>query len=231
MSTFISLKAYTYLLKWSSTGVWYYGVRYAKGCDPKDLWTTYFTSSRHVKDYVAENGPPDVIEIRKTFDDVSKARRWESRALSRSKGPISDDCLNRTDNISISPYDCSKNTKGKTYEQIHGVEKAAVLRLKRRASNQARAGTYGWSIEAKKRAVSRNSGGHNPMAKTITIFLGDAMHTFTNMKEAASFLAGITGHKDSTCMYAIRSKLYGPPPGRRFDMTLFNCFSTLRPSR
>jgi hypothetical protein len=225
MSTFISLKAYTYLLKWSSTGVWYYGVRYARGCDPKDLWSTYFTSSKHVKNYVEENGPPDIIEIRKTFDDISKARRWEARVLSRSKGPDREDCLNRTDNISISPYDCSKNTKGKTYEQIHGLERASALRLKRSASNRARAGAYKWSIEAKKKAALRNAGAGNPRAKTITIFLGDASHTFTNMKEAASFLAATTARKPSACLYAIRSKLYGPAPGRRFDMALFDCFS------
>ena len=61
---------YTYLLKWSSTGAKYYGVRYSKNCNPSDLWVKYFTSSSIVADYVLEHGDPDVIQIRKTFSDV-----------------------------------------------------------------------------------------------------------------------------------------------------------------
>lgn len=36
---------FTYLIGWSKYDKWYYGVRFAKGCNPDDLWNTYFTSS------------------------------------------------------------------------------------------------------------------------------------------------------------------------------------------
>lgn len=29
---------YTYRIKWSNTGMSYYGVRYANDCKPDDLW-------------------------------------------------------------------------------------------------------------------------------------------------------------------------------------------------
>lgn len=80
---------YTYLIGWSNTKRWYYGVRYAKsskclyetGCHPDDLWVTYFTSSNAVKMYVLEHGDPDVIEIRKTFSNEEDAIEWERKVL------------------------------------------------------------------------------------------------------------------------------------------------------
>ena len=58
---------FTYLIGWTSHNLWYYGVRFAKGCNPRDLWTTYFTSSEKVKQTRQELGEPDVIEVRKIF--------------------------------------------------------------------------------------------------------------------------------------------------------------------
>lgn len=93
---------YTYLIGWSSTNKFYYGVRFAKGCLTEDLWTTYFTSSTSVKKYRDKYGEPDVIQIRKTFDDVSRARQWETRVLKRMRVVNDDRFLNCTDNVAIS---------------------------------------------------------------------------------------------------------------------------------
>lgn len=82
---------YTYLIGWTELNKWYYGVRYCEkysrtciyktGCHPDDLWKTYFTSSKVVKQYREEYGEPDVIEIRKTFTSKEKAIKWEERVL------------------------------------------------------------------------------------------------------------------------------------------------------
>lgn len=77
------IKSYTYHLYWSATDTHYYGVRWAKNCDPADLWVSYFTSSKYVKDYAKRYGDPDVIEVRKTFDSVNAGRAWEHRVLTR----------------------------------------------------------------------------------------------------------------------------------------------------
>jgi len=90
----MKIKAYTYYLYWSDTKTHYYGVRWAKNCDPSDLWTTYFTSSKYVREYVKQYGDPDVIEVRKTFKDINIARAWEYRVLSRLKVSKRSDYLN-----------------------------------------------------------------------------------------------------------------------------------------
>ena len=77
--------AYTYLIGWPDLDVWYYGSRYSRNCHPSELWRSYFTSSKHVKEFVDCFGDPNVIEIRKTFESKSKARIWEYRVLKRMR--------------------------------------------------------------------------------------------------------------------------------------------------
>lgn len=100
---------YTYLIGWSKHDKYYYGVRYSKGCNPSDLWTTYFTSSKSVKTFIKQFGDPDIIEIRKVFYSQEQARLWEHKVLKRLKVTSSDKWLNKTDNISF-------NNLPKTYQ-------------------------------------------------------------------------------------------------------------------
>jgi len=93
---------YTYLIGWSSHNRYYYGVRYAKDCNPNDLWVSYFTSSKYVKDFVELYGDPDVIQIRKTFCTVDGARFWEHKVLKRLKVVNNPIFLNESDGLSIS---------------------------------------------------------------------------------------------------------------------------------
>jgi hypothetical protein len=93
MTTYIRTP-YTYLIGWSTHNKWYYGVRYAKNCHPKDLWVTYFTSSSSVKKMREILGEPDVIQVRKLFDCPSKACTWEVRVLQRLKVPKNKNFLN-----------------------------------------------------------------------------------------------------------------------------------------
>jgi hypothetical protein len=86
---------YTYLIGWSSLNKYYYGVRYANGCNPNDLWTTYYTSSKYVKDFREDYGEPDIIQIRKTFDTPDEAVLWEAKVLSRINASSRDDFLNQ----------------------------------------------------------------------------------------------------------------------------------------
>lgn len=86
---------YTYLIGWSNLNKYYYGVRYAKGCNPNDLWEKYFTSSRHVKEFRKKYGEPDIIQIRKTFSSAKLAISWEERVLTRMRVLERDDFLNK----------------------------------------------------------------------------------------------------------------------------------------
>lgn len=104
---------YTYLIGWTKRDKYYYGVRYATNCQPEDLWTTYFTSSKTVKEFVQENGQPDIVEVRKTFDNRNDAILWESKVLRRLNAVEDDRWINRTDNRAIHPDDCSKAMKNR----------------------------------------------------------------------------------------------------------------------
>ena len=97
------MKPYTYLVGWPEHNIWYYGVRYSQDCSPSDLWNPYKTSSAHVKKFIADNGEPTVIKVRKVFDNESSARLWEHRVLKRLKVVGDPRWLNKTDNKSIAP--------------------------------------------------------------------------------------------------------------------------------
>lgn len=94
---------YTYLIGWPALNKWYYGVRYAKNCNPSDLWTKYKTSSRIVKRFVQENGDPTVLEVRKKFSSVSKAQIWEQKVLKRLQVTKNAKWLNRHDSKAFDP--------------------------------------------------------------------------------------------------------------------------------
>lgn len=101
------------LFGWSWLDTWYYGVRYARGCHPNDLWTTYFTSSKYVKVFREKNGDPDVIEVRQTFPTDTLAREWEYKVLRRLNAIHNERWLNKTDNKSIPPPYGNTWNKGK----------------------------------------------------------------------------------------------------------------------
>jgi len=87
---------YTYLIGWSDLDLYYYGRRTAAGCNPSDLFESYFTSSDEVESYVSEYGSPDVIKIRRTFDTVEECCRWECTVLRRLDAKNNDRFLNKT---------------------------------------------------------------------------------------------------------------------------------------
>lgn len=103
---------FTYLIGWSATKKFYYGVRWAKDSNPDRLWIDYKTSSKYVKRYFLENGDPDIIQVRKRFNTAQEARNFEERVLIRlnARDPFGPNSkwLNRTTNKSIyyeTPYE------------------------------------------------------------------------------------------------------------------------------
>jgi hypothetical protein len=87
---------YTYLIGWTEHKKFYYGRRTRVGCNPSELWVKYFTSSIHVKRFAKTNGPPDVIQVRKTFgNNYKKCELWEAKVLRRMNVESHDLFLNR----------------------------------------------------------------------------------------------------------------------------------------
>ena len=97
---------YTYLIGWSKLDTWYYGVVWKNFgtciANPVNLWTCYFTSSKHVKQFRKDHGEPDVIQIRKIFATAKEATSWEAKVLKRMNVVPSPRWLNKTINKSKS---------------------------------------------------------------------------------------------------------------------------------
>lgn len=92
---------YTYLIGWKEHNLWYYGVRYARGCNPSELWIEYFTSCKRMNSIREQYGEPNVIQIRKTFSDRRSAIEWEHKVLRRMKVIHNNQWINKTDNRAI----------------------------------------------------------------------------------------------------------------------------------
>src|SRR5271157_105028 len=87
---------YTYFLRCKPTGEKYYGVRYARGCDPADLWKTYFSSSRQVFQRIQQYGKDGFeFEVRKIFATAALAQSWEEKVLRRLDALHRTDCRNQ----------------------------------------------------------------------------------------------------------------------------------------
>lgn len=92
---------FCYLIKWTKLNKFYYGVRYKKGITPDTLWTSYYTSSEIVREFIKENGAPDVVEVRKVFSDGEAARKWETTFLKKVNAVKSSLWLNANDSESF----------------------------------------------------------------------------------------------------------------------------------
>ena len=132
------MKPFTYYLYHPQTNTHYYGVRYAKNCNPTELWTTYFSSSKKVKDLIRIYGKESfTYRVRKTFSTKQEAILWEKKVLRRLKVLDKVEWLNANIAGAIqyethpkgmlgkrhteeSKIQISKRTKGKTYEEIYG---------------------------------------------------------------------------------------------------------------
>jgi hypothetical protein len=104
---------FTYLVKHIPTNKYYYGVKFKKGCNPNDLWTKYFTSSKKVKGLIRKYGKKSFLfEIRKTFKTQKQAREWEHKVLRRLKVIYRNDFLNQSDSLHIDPKIISRSKMG-----------------------------------------------------------------------------------------------------------------------
>jgi hypothetical protein len=92
----IIYQPFTYLIKFKPTGQVYYGVRYAKNCNPTQLWTTYFTSSKQIKNLIKEYGIASFqTQIRHVFNTKEAAVLWESKILSKFNAALNPLWLNQ----------------------------------------------------------------------------------------------------------------------------------------
>ena len=92
---------YTYCITFLLTGQRYYGCRYANNktyvANPKDLWITYFTSSKVIKDLIALHGKESfTFQIRQTFKTTEETVAWEHKFLTRIDTAANPDWFNKS---------------------------------------------------------------------------------------------------------------------------------------
>jgi len=137
---------YTYLIGWSNHNLWYYGVRYSKDCNPADLWVTYFTSSKKVKEHREKLGEPDIRQIRKIFTLPKVAKLWEDKVLARMKMKNNPKWINMSNNYSFAAVDSSWNT-GLTKETDKRLNKLSQTMSAIRKDRYWKTGNYKRSTE------------------------------------------------------------------------------------
>lgn len=117
---------YTYLIGWTKYNKWYYGAEFSKRrvAHPNNLWTTYFTSSKIVTDFRKTYGEPDVIEVRKTFENGSDAHSWESKVLTRLNAAADNRFLNRHN--AGSKFFCDGHSD-QTKQKLSAIHKGKVV--------------------------------------------------------------------------------------------------------
>jgi hypothetical protein len=132
---------YTYLVGWSDHNLWYYGVRYAKDCNPADLWVSYFTSSTKIKEYRQSLGEPNIKQIRKIFNNSKSAKIWEDRVLARLNVRDNPKWINQSNNYSFATIDKSWND-GLTKETDSRLKSISNKISKKRKEKYWKTGTY-----------------------------------------------------------------------------------------
>jgi hypothetical protein len=105
---------YTYLIGWSTHNVWYYGRRSGAECHPSDLWVTYFTSSKWVKQFREKHGEPDVVKIRRVFPTAEQAQMWETKVLTRLNAARDPKFLNKRNGDSSPNFNTRRCANAKT---------------------------------------------------------------------------------------------------------------------
>lgn len=132
--------AYTYVIGWKKEHKFYYGVRYANGCQISDLWTTYFTHSTKIPTMRKLYGEPDLIKIHRTFSNKDEAILFEEQMLRRLINKKQHIWLNR--NISGAII-MTNEVRQKISKSLTGKKKARRTATHKKNLSKALEGRYG----------------------------------------------------------------------------------------
>lgn len=93
---------FVYIIRNTSNNMRYAGVKFAKGCRPSDLLTSYFTSSATVKNLIAEEIEFTIDKIIE-FDSKEDAMEFEELLLKTVNAHRSKDWYNENAGRAINP--------------------------------------------------------------------------------------------------------------------------------
>lgn len=168
---------YTYLIGWSWLNKWYYGAEYKnnkwnhKKANPSNLWTSYFTSSDQVQKCRNFYGEPDVIMVRKIFENEKICREWEHKVLDRLNVKIKDKWLNIANGSGHTSGMKGRQHTQKTKLKISqaSIGKPKTKQHIQNSSNARRGLKLGPCSEERKRKISLANTGKKRSEKTKKI--------------------------------------------------------------
>ncbi|WIA55170.1 NUMOD3 domain-containing DNA-binding protein [Sphingobium sp. WTD-1] len=85
----IYTQPYTYIIGWSEQKKYYIGQRHAKGCNPAELWVSYFTSGKLIPDFRDKHGEPDIVVTYLRHDKEDAL--WVEEMMMFYSGAVSSD--------------------------------------------------------------------------------------------------------------------------------------------
>lgn len=191
---------YTYCLTNKQAGIHYYGSRTAKGCDPHDLWSTYFTSSRIIRELIVTHGKDSfTYRTMRVFNSADECLRHETMFLLRVGAANNPRFYNRHNG----GMNFSRAGKPGTFRGLHhspeSKEKMAAKRIGISYGKQ--------SPETCKKKSERMSGERNPMyGKHLT----DEQKIKTKLYGEKNGMYGRKHNESAREKMRIRAKNRGP---------------------
>ena len=163
--TSIDRTPFTYYLRHKITKMRYYGSKTSKGCDPKDLWSTYFSSSKIIEQIIKDEGK-DIFEYRiaRIFNDIKHCRNHESKFLTRqdaAHNPLWYNQTNSDGKFSRAGKTDSIETRSRKSKALFGLEKSNTHKQHISESNKGKH-YIKKSEESKKKLSTKMMGENNP---------------------------------------------------------------------
>ena len=146
---------FTYLVGWTKANIYYVGVKYAKGCKPEDLGTTYFSSSKKIgalwaycepdfKCIYPFDSPEEAIwfeEVLQNEFNVLKSKQFANLHIGgkefSSLGPKSKEHRAKISEGGKRRPPCSAETRAKLSAALKGKKKSAehIAKMSANATN------------------------------------------------------------------------------------------------
>lgn len=188
-------KPYCYLIGWSKYNKWYYGSEYGsktKIANPDNLWVTYFTSSKEIARMRVQYGEPDIIEVRKVFNDRASTTLWEHKVLKRLNATQADKWVNKTDNKAIvNSIETQKIIASKISAKLKGRTKSKehIEKIKNTKRNNPRVFTdeEKKAIGIRSSNISKETRAKKSKTMSSLIWVNDGKQSF-RVKEEYSYL-------------------------------------------
>jgi hypothetical protein len=151
---------YFYVLREVATNKLYAGVKFARGCDPKDLLVMYLTSSKIVKNLLQNNKNSFVIDRIKVFETAEEAINYEKRFLTKVKAHLSGKWYNQSVSGAVSA-DLLKSVFNEKFgvdnpKQLQHVKEKAALTCMERFNATSRFEAADFEEKRKNSMLSRH---------------------------------------------------------------------------